>query len=242
VRRPERRQQERNQKGNEPSKERSTKQKTKRQPTFNLFLLHLESAMLGLDRLLQADDGSALLLEGQLLICARNAEGYQLPVEPCDVGFPLRQQLLRRLASGALPLERRPGIDKSGPLLLELPLSPLAGGTLLAELVLRHGERSDHGVQGGLQLVGLLGLLLSCARPLLGLALLGLRLLELRVELPIVNPDGAHLSLPIGRHRAHLLQIPPHLLQRLIPIDEGCANPLEGGGGRAAACPSYSKG
>jgi hypothetical protein len=140
VSRPERRQQERNQKGNEPSKERSAKQKTKRQPTFNLLLLHLESAALGLDRLLQADDGSALLLEGQLLIRARNAEGYQLPVEPCDVGFPLRQQLLRRLASGALPLERRPGIDKSGPLLLELPLNPLAGGTLLAELVLRRGE------------------------------------------------------------------------------------------------------
>jgi hypothetical protein len=55
---------ERNQKGNEPSKERSAKQKTKRRPTFNLLLLHLESAVLGLDRLLQADDGSALLLEG----------------------------------------------------------------------------------------------------------------------------------------------------------------------------------
>jgi hypothetical protein len=36
----------------------------KRQPTFNLLLLHLEGVALGLDRLLQADDGSALLLEG----------------------------------------------------------------------------------------------------------------------------------------------------------------------------------
>jgi hypothetical protein len=111
----------------------------------------------------------------------------------------------------------------------------------LPELVLRRGKRSDLGVEGGLQLVGLLGLLLSCARPLLCLALLGLRLLEPCAELPIVSPDGAHLCLPVGHHRAHLLQIPPHLLQRLIPIDEGCANPLEGGG-RAAACPSYSKG
>jgi hypothetical protein len=32
--------------------------------------------------LLQADDGSAPLLEGQLLIRVRDAEGYHLPVEP----------------------------------------------------------------------------------------------------------------------------------------------------------------
>jgi hypothetical protein len=100
--------------------------------------------------LLQADDGSALLLEGLLLIRVRDAESYQLPVEPSDVGAPLRQRLLRRLASRALPLERRPGIGKSGPLLLELPLGPLAGGTLLPELVLRRGERGDLGGEGGL--------------------------------------------------------------------------------------------
>jgi hypothetical protein len=56
-------------------------QKTKRQPTFNLLLLHLESVALSLDRLLQADDGSALLLEGQLLIRTRNAKGYQFALE-----------------------------------------------------------------------------------------------------------------------------------------------------------------
>jgi hypothetical protein len=71
-----------NQKGNEPPKERSAKQKTKQRLTFNLLLLHLESAALSLDRLLQADDGSALLLEGLLLIRVRDAESYQLPVEP----------------------------------------------------------------------------------------------------------------------------------------------------------------
>jgi hypothetical protein len=131
-----------------------------------------------------------LLLEGQLLISIRDAEGYQLPVEPRDVGFPLRQRLLRRLVSGALPLERRPGIGKSSPLLLKLPLDPLAGSTLLPELVLRRGERSDLGVEGGLQLVGFPGPLLSRARPLLGLALLGLRLPEPRAELLVVGSDG----------------------------------------------------
>jgi hypothetical protein len=104
----------------------------------------------------------------------------------------------------------------------------------LPELVLRRGERSDLGVEGGLQLVGLIGLLLSCPRPLLGPALLGLRLLEPCAELLVLGPDGPHLRLPILRHGAHLLHIPPRLLQRLIPIDEGCANPFKGGG-RAAA-------
>jgi hypothetical protein len=36
--------------------------------TFNLLLLHLEGPVLSLDRLLQADDRGALLLEGPLLI------------------------------------------------------------------------------------------------------------------------------------------------------------------------------
>jgi hypothetical protein len=136
--------------------------------------------------------------------------------------------------SDVLPLERRPGIGESSPLLLELPLGPLAGGTLLPELVLRRGERGDLGVEGGLQLVGLLGLLLGCPRPLLGPALLGLRLLEPRVELPVLGPDGPHLRLPVRRHSVHLLHTPPppRLLQRLIPIDEGCANPLKDGGTR----------
>jgi hypothetical protein len=78
-----------NQKGNEPLKERSAKQKTKRRLTFNLLLLHLESAALGLERLLQADNGGGLLLEGLLLIRVRDAEGYQLAVEPRDLSVPL---------------------------------------------------------------------------------------------------------------------------------------------------------
>jgi hypothetical protein len=43
---------------------------------LNLLLLHLEGAALGLDRLLQADDGGTLLLKGLLLIRTRDAESY----------------------------------------------------------------------------------------------------------------------------------------------------------------------
>jgi hypothetical protein len=45
---------------------------------------------------------------------------------------------------------------------------------LLQELVLHDGERRNLGVEGGLQIVGLLGLLLERACPLLSLALLSL--------------------------------------------------------------------
>jgi hypothetical protein len=115
--------------------------------------------------LLQADDGDTLLLEELLLIRTTNAESYQFALKLRELSVPLLQRLLRRLASGTLPLECRLGVGKSGPLLQELPLSTLAGGTLLQELVLRGGERSDLGVEGGLQLVGLLGLLLSAPSP-----------------------------------------------------------------------------
>jgi hypothetical protein len=54
----------------------------------------------------------------------------------------------------------------------------LTGGALLQELALSGGKRHDLGVEGGPQVVGLLSLLLERARPLLGLALLSLRLLE----------------------------------------------------------------
>jgi hypothetical protein len=197
-----------------------------------LVPLHLEGAALGLDRLLKAVDGVAQLLEGLLLARARDAEDHQLALELRELDIPLLQRLLRRLASGTLPLERRPGVDKSGPLLLELPLSPLAGGALLQEPALCDGERCNLGVKGGLQLVGLLGPLLGRARPPLSLALLGLRLQEPRADIPVLGPDGGHLRLPVGAQRAHPLQIRPRLPQRLIPVNEGRANPLEGGGAR----------
>jgi hypothetical protein len=140
------------------------------------------------------------------------------------------QPFLRRLASDALLLESRPGVGKGSPLLLELPLSPLAGGTLLQKLVLRDGERPNFGVEGGLQIVGPLGLLLERARPLLILALLSLRPPEQRVELQVVVADADHLRLPVGRQGAHLLQVRPRLPLCHIPVDEGHADLLEGGG------------
>jgi hypothetical protein len=56
--------------------------------------------------LLQADDGGALLLERPLLVRVRDAERYQLAVEPRDISILLLQRLLRRLTSGALLLKR----------------------------------------------------------------------------------------------------------------------------------------
>jgi hypothetical protein len=108
----------------------------------------------------------------------------------------------------------------------------LAGGTLLQELVLRDGERHSLGIEGGLQIVGLLGLLLEHARPLLSLALLSPRPPEQRMERQVVAADGNHLRLPVGRQGARPLQVRPRLLQRLIPVDEGHADLLEGGGAR----------
>jgi hypothetical protein len=155
-----------------------------------------------------------------------------LPSSLENSGVPVLQRHLRCLASDALPLQCQPGVGEGDLLLLEPPLSPLAGGTLLLELVLRDGERRDLGVEAGFQVVGLLGLLLERERPLLGLALLSLRPLERRAELPVVIADAGHLRLPVGRQGTHLLQVRPRLPQRLIPVDERCADPLEARGVR----------
>jgi hypothetical protein len=56
--------------------------------------------------------------------------------------------------------------------------SDFCAASLPLKLVLRSGESRDLGVEGGLQVVGLLGPLLERARPLLGLVLLRLRSLE----------------------------------------------------------------
>jgi hypothetical protein len=158
-----------------------------------LLPLHLEGAAPGLNCLLKAAEGRALLLEGLLVARARDAEHHQLALELRELGVPPLQRLLRRLASDALLLECRPGVRKGSSLLQELPLSPLAGGTLLQELVLRGGERRSLGVEGGLQIVGLLGLLFERARPLLSLVPLGSRPPEQRMELQVVAADGDHL-------------------------------------------------
>jgi hypothetical protein len=108
----------------------------------------------------------------------------------------------------------------------------LAGGTFLQELVLGGSERRDLGGEGSPQVVGLLGLLLERALLLLSLALLRLRPLERRAELPVVVANAGHLRLPVGRQRTHLLQVRARLPQRLISVDEGCADPLEARGTR----------
>jgi hypothetical protein len=89
-----------------------------------LLPLHLEGAALGLNRLLKAAEGLALLLEGQLLARARDAEHHQLALEFGELSVPPLEQLLCRLASDALLLERGPGVGKGSLLLLELPLGP----------------------------------------------------------------------------------------------------------------------
>jgi hypothetical protein len=158
-------------KGCEPSKKKTSKTGVEQRLTFDLLPLHLEGAAPSLDRLLEALDGLSLLLEGQLLAHACDAEHHQLALELGELGVPVLQRHLRRLASNALPLQGRPGVGKGGLLLLEPPLSPLMGGTLLQELVLSGGKRRDVGVEGGLQVVGLLGPLLERApAPQLGAA------------------------------------------------------------------------
>jgi hypothetical protein len=189
--------------------------------------LHLEVAAHGLHRQLEALDGLALFLEGQLLIGVGNAEHNRLALDLGERGVPLLQRLLRRLTCDALLLQRRPGVDEGGLLLLEPPLGSLAGGVLLLKPLLGDGEHRNLGVEGSLQIVGLLGPLLQPARPLLGLALLRLRPLERRVEHPILAADVGHLRLPVGGQRPRLLQVRACLPQRLITIDEGCADPLE---------------
>jgi hypothetical protein len=173
-----------------------------------------------------------LLLEGQLLVRARDAEHYQLALDPGELDVPVLQRHLCHLASSALPLQGRPSVDKCGLLLLELSLNSLKGDALLQELVLSNGERRDLGVEGGLQVVGLLGPLLERARPLLSLTLLRLRPLERRAEPPVLVANTGHLRLPVGRQREHLLQVRARLPLCLIPVDESCADPLEARGTR----------
>jgi hypothetical protein len=146
--------------------------------TFDLLLLHLEVAAHGLDCQLEALDGLALLPEGHLLIGVGDAEHNHLALGLGELGVPIRQGLLRHLVGGALLLQRDTGVDEGGLPLLEPLLSPLAGGALLQEPLLGDDEGRGLGVEGGLQVVSLLGPLLQLARPLLSLALLRLRPLK----------------------------------------------------------------
>jgi hypothetical protein len=217
-------------KGTNPRGEGQQNKGTKRQLTFNLLPLHLETLAPALNCMLQAGDHGDLLLEGPALILVRDAEGDQIPVELRDLILSLLQRRLRPLERSMLPLERCPGLDEGVPLLLELILGLLAGDTLLPKLLLRCDDRGGLGGEGGLQLLGLLGPPLGLPRPLLGLASPGSRLLELRAVPPVLSPDGDHLRLPVSRHGTRPLQVLPRLLQRFVPVDEGRANSLDGGG------------
>jgi hypothetical protein len=77
--------------GCEPSNRKTNKARVKQWLTCDLLPLHLESAALGLDRQLEALDGLALLLEGQLLVCARNTEHNELALGLRELVVPLRQ-------------------------------------------------------------------------------------------------------------------------------------------------------
>jgi hypothetical protein len=58
----------------------------------------------GLDRPFKALEGLALLLEGQLLARARDAEHHQLALELRELRVPALQRFLRRITSDALLL------------------------------------------------------------------------------------------------------------------------------------------
>jgi hypothetical protein len=92
----------------------------------------------------------------------REAELDQLPVELRDLILPLLEGRSHPLEHGALLLEltqcllprqsllleRSPGSDESGPLLLKLAFRLLACDSLLPELLLRRGERGSLVCQG----------------------------------------------------------------------------------------------
>jgi hypothetical protein len=85
-------------------KRKTNKERVKQLLTFDLLPLHLEGAALGFDRQLEALDGLAMLLEGHLLVRARNAEHDDLALGLGELGVPIRQGLPRHLVGGALLL------------------------------------------------------------------------------------------------------------------------------------------
>jgi hypothetical protein len=100
----------------------------------------------------------------------RDANLHQLAVEPRNLLFLLRERGPCLLERSALPLElaqrflvrlaplleRGPGLDACGLLLLKLTLRPLECGSLLPELLLCRGERGSLVRQGCLQPLSLL--------------------------------------------------------------------------------------
>jgi hypothetical protein len=95
---------EKSEKGVRILKRKTDQTKAKQQLTFDLLPLRLEVAAHSLDRQLEALDGLTLLLEGQLIVCIRDAEHNELALGLGERGVPLLQRLPRRLTSDALLL------------------------------------------------------------------------------------------------------------------------------------------
>jgi hypothetical protein len=106
---------------------------------------------------LQLEIRGLLLLEGLALVLVRDADLHQLPVEARHLLLLLLERGPRLLKRGTLPLElaqrflarhapllkRGPSLDECGPLPLKLAFRLRAGGSLLAKLFLRRGERDS---------------------------------------------------------------------------------------------------
>jgi hypothetical protein len=104
VRKPEVAKQEGDQKRGRTLQGEISETRDEQQLTLDLLPLHLEGAAPGLDRLLKALEGLALLLEGQLLARARDAEHHKFALELRELRVPALKRFLRRLACNALLL------------------------------------------------------------------------------------------------------------------------------------------
>jgi hypothetical protein len=196
-----------------------------------LLPLHIEGAALGLDRLLKASDGLALLLEASSWfalvmlstissLSTLESSAFRPSSDFCAASRATRfcSSADRASARAACSCWSRPSAHWRAVRSYRSWPSEAASAATLAS---RAAFKSSASLA-----------LCSSARPLLSLALLRLRPLERRAEPPVIVADAGHLRLPVGRQRAHLLQVRARLPQRLIPVDEGCADPLEARGTR----------
>jgi hypothetical protein len=189
-----------------------------------------------LSRLPQVEDRGLLLLEGLAQVLVRDAELGQLPVEPRDLVIPLLEGRLRPLKCSMLllkpalrlfpcqmlALEGDPGLDKGGPLQLELGLRLRARDLFQPELLLRRGERDGLVRQAGPQLLRLFGLIFNLALP-------RSRSLEGCTVLLELGPNRGHLGLPLCRQALRPRQILSRLVQCLVPVHERRLHPLDRG-------------
>jgi hypothetical protein len=161
----------------------------------------------------------------------------QLAQEPRDLQIPELEGSLRLLQHGALPLELAlrflsrhafaleggSGLLKGGSFLLELNLRMLARAPLLPELLLHRDERGNLPRQVDLQLLSLLGFLLSLALP-------GPHPLESCAVLLELGSSGSKLCLKLRCRNPHRGQVLARLPQRLVPLQKRRPHLLDRGG------------